>query len=201
MTTKTTVTILLLLLLSIFLVASANEEILENCEEIISVSKGGSVNELLALNYTTFPYKINPWFDCNEDNICLIGITFNNFSCVEYNSTSSSWEPIECSPDIFPLCAGRISYTADCETIDCCVLLNNMVYPNITEPRGGSYYYSLQFHSGNGGEINCDSFSSYTKDYCIQYLYYGASSDYGTCSDWQKLRERTTADDFSFSLF
>ena len=195
-------------LLVVFLVfAKANAiNSAEYCDDIISYSEGRAVDELLQVNYTTFPAHLYYLLECDPDlEICMFLQIYNNFSCVQYNYTTSLFDPVECSPSIFPLCAGRFSWAYDCTTIDCCVAMNHIVSQNnftapFTDP--GTYHYSLQFFSGNGGEIGCESFSSGTKDYCIQYLYYGASSDYGTCSDWEKFRDRYgSADDFAFSLF
>ena len=197
-----------LILLAVFLVfVQANEisnQFIETCDDIISYSNGRNVNELLLVNYTTFPYDLNYIKQCDTStNECLLLQTYNNFSCVVYNFTTKSYDPIDCNTKIFPLCAGRVSYQGACDSIDCCVTMNNIIYYNYNSTNApyGSYHYSLQYYSGNGGEINCESFSSGTKDYCIQYLYYGASSDYSACSEWEKIRDGNSADDFSFSLF
>ena len=198
-------------LFTLFLAFVSTNEIgaTDYCDDIISYAVG-NWGELLQLNdnYTTFPYNLYDLQECDPDiQQCMVLQIYNNFTCFEYNYNTTEFYPAECSPDIFPLCAGRFSWTnalAPCRSLDCCVAMNHIVAQNnFTEPftAKGAYYYSLQFFSGNGGQIGCESFSSNTRDYCIQYLYYGASSDYGTCSDWEKYHFPSNADDFAFSLF
>lgn len=97
-------------------------------------------------------------------------------------------------------CLGRVSVSNDCNTLDCCKNLNEMVLPQVEfTSLLQSFNYNMKFYNSLLESINCNEFSSNTKDTCIQYADFGgAPSDRITC---KAIAYYLKSDHMAFELF
>ena len=120
------------------------------------------------------------------------------FSCVNVTAVPPSVDFIECNPNVFPLCMGRIGASNDCHTMDCCKQLNAVMLGKV-DIQFNSFNYIMEFRNEFGYEIPCEEFDSNTGDTCVQFADYGASSDEYACIELGSFLNNV--DDMTFELF